>query len=181
MADRDKRRPHTPPAGVAAQLAPESWEEGHTGTTPVDPLVPEIETPTETLLRRTAQTKNTTLDLTARVDSLHGRVERIEQKLEDHGRQNATIIGMTGDVISMLKQHVTVTTTTQLAEVKVTTERALTENEIRKEEGLAEIAEKRLDTEVKAEARKKAIKVTAAIALALLGLATAYLKLRGCV
>lgn len=124
---------------------PETWDE-HTGMTPVDQVPLETETPTETLLRRTAQTKNTTLDLTKRVDDLHGRVDGLEGKIDQvtdavqaQGKQNQTLIDMTTDVVSILKNQTTVTTTTKLAEVEVTKTRALSEIEVEKAAGLARV------------------------------------------
>lgn len=144
--DRDKRRPQTPPAGVRAQIAPpsepENWEDKHTGVTPVHAPTGS-ETPLQTVVRRSGETKNIAIDVHAEVGTLHSRVSTLETKVdgigtavEEQGKQNKQIIGLTSDVISILKGRETVTTTTQLAQVEVTKSRALTENELAREREL---------------------------------------------
>jgi hypothetical protein len=189
VTDRDKRRPHTPPAGVAAQIAGpvteadagagagENWDDARTGVTPVRAQT-ENETPTETLLRRTAQTKNTTLDLQLAVDTLHGRVDAVETKLGQvneqlvvHRDQNSTIISMQADMIGILKSKFQVEAEVAVATAKVTAAGALADTEVKKADRLATV-------EIKREAWKRALAIAGVIGLAVAGAIAAYLK--GC-
>jgi len=112
--DRDDRKTHAPPVGVAAQIAPPLKKPR--AATPVDgiefdgqptavgerPLRPE--TPMEKVLRRTAETKNTglvTLEELAELREEHGtaiaavnsKVDKVEGKLDASIGQNDRILG----------------------------------------------------------------------------------------
>lgn len=181
--DRDTRRPKTPPAGVAAQIAPaESWEDEHTGNTPVS-AIKDGETAVETIVRRSADTKNAATRTLTGMRELHGRVGNLEEsfgafktevktELQEQRKQNATIIGMTGDIAKALGAKITAEATVAVATATVTAETALAENEVRKAERLATV-------EIKREAWKKAIRIVGAIVLAAIAAITAYLKLSG--
>ncbi len=176
--DRDKRRPRTPPAGVLAQIAPqrpESWEGQRTGVTPVAgvPIGPQsTESPIETLVRRSGQTKNIALDVHGDVAALRGRVEGLEAKVDEHGRQNNTIIAMTGDVIAILKNKSTVETTVTVTEAEIKKTRAMTENEIGRERELALIENMQATNALKREWMKKSFE---RIALPILVAVTAFI------
>ncbi len=176
--DRDKRSPLTPPAGVAAQLAPRREARERTDATPVHG-VPVTESPVETLVRRAGQTKQIVMGIDVEVIELKGRVEGLETRVEDihravdvQGKQNDTIIRMTGDVISVLKNQSTTTTTIAIAETEIKTKRAMTENELAREHGLALIEDKK---QTRATRREWGRKIFDRFALPLLVAVAAFL------
>ncbi len=161
--DRDTRTRKMPPAEVAKQLAKAESFETHTGVTPVHG-VPTVdpEGPVQTLVRRSAQTKNMVIDVQAEVSALGGRVTTLEAKVasvasavDAQGQQNERIIGLTSDALSILKSREMVTTTTQLAQVEVTTKRALTDNELTLKSGLVAIDDDKLRRAARREHMRK--------------------------
>ena len=85
--DRDIRRPKTPPAGVRAQTAPESWEEPQHATRPGEPSE-------DVLLRRTKHISEAVLGVPERLVAL-------EAGLEDQGKKLATQDGKLDMLITL--------------------------------------------------------------------------------
>lgn len=176
MADkRDEYKRKTPPVGVQAQLAHSSgvpkdaWDEPKTG---VMTMRTREETPTDTILRRTADAKNLTIDtlrgvetlrretrediktVNARIDHCNDKMDAIVEVVNDiridiagSARQNEIIIKMLDDQNRQREQSGMMKLTTMTAEVEVKKTRALSEIEIERTGKLADI-------EATAEARK---------------------------
>lgn len=179
--DRDELVPKHP-AEVSAVPRGESWEDSK--FTPIQPTpvsTPAVtESPVEVLMRRSGETKNSTLDTLVRVETLrqetredfkevhakvdsavkdiHAKVDVLAKEFTgvrlavvEHGVQNKAILDALGDMREDRDRTETVRTTTRIAEVEVDKTRQLTDLEVGKTRAITQIED---DKAAKALRRK---------------------------
>lgn len=225
--ERDRRTPKTPPPGVVAQIAsikPEradstpvgkptgiiprlhdddgidSWEDQSSGgsSTGVAHRV-QGESPIETVIRRSGETKNTTLDIQVKVGQLEVGVGKLEERVDSahkiitesvlpsigalqtiaitQSRQNDQIIGL---LVRERDRSGEIKTETIMSQVKVTETEKLTENELKKARELSMIKQRDANSDVRRELFKAyALKLLAGLGVAA-GIAFAAFQVGRC-
>jgi hypothetical protein len=202
MSDRDIRKPLPTPPSIRAQTArpvdeePESWEdqsgEGKASTGVLAKPLDVPESPTEILIRRSGETKNTALDLAVKVENLEIRLDGTDAKIDG-------IFPVLGDLrLAIAKQDDTlarqdqilekqselatdtlrvllrerdrsgeIKLTTTLSELKVEETEHLSNLELLKARELSQLKQTEADRDARREVLKAgALKVIAGVALA---------------
>jgi len=192
MSDRDKRKSHTPVAGVAAQIASPvvNWEVEKTDMTPT--MEPTInESPIQTIARRSGETKNTTLETLAGVEQLrketredfkvvNTKIEEIQKSVKvveiavaGQGGQNTQIIGMLTEAKTHRDNKETIKTTTTIYEAEVEKTRQIGDAEIEKTRAITEIS----DASAAKAAKREIVKAIVLKVLAAIGVAWGFISI----
>lgn len=107
MGDRDQRQKKTPPAGIAAQIAPESWEDkgSYTPTHPTPVDMPTIgEGVQERVVRHTSEIKNSSINTLVRIETLRKETDekfkKVHEKIDSQGKTLTDKIDAHGKVLS---------------------------------------------------------------------------------
>jgi len=160
---RDRRRLITPPAGVRAQSAPQTWEDHDSHTPPLAPGA--TADPSETLdrigrrVKNTARTSQTAVDLIgalrwefdAKVTHLTGKLDALTAEVADVGRTGARnegkldgISGQLEDDRAERRQRAEMTVTAFHADLELGKTRALSQIGVDHDSATAAITERRL-------------------------------------